>query len=105
MEDGRDAELLQPVVELQVVVGGGDDDRGRLAQLEKPAGLGKEQSGTDLQPHPTTGEGQTVSDMPQIAMPVSYTKFTNQSDLGKYLTAQYHIRTANELASCEVCHR
>ena len=76
-----------------------------LAQLEKPAGLGKEQSGTDLQPHPTTGEGQTVSDMPQIAMPVSYTKFTNQSDLGKYLTAQYHIRTANELASCEVCHR
>ena len=28
-----------------------------------------------------------------------------QTDLGKYLTAHYHIRTANELSSCEVCHR
>jgi len=76
-----------------------------LAQLDKPAGLGKEQSGTDLEPHPTTGEGQTVSDMPQIAMPASYQKFTSQMELGKFLTAQYHIRTANELSSCEVCHR
>jgi len=31
--------------------------------------------------------------------------FTSQDELGKYLTAKYHIRTANELASCEVCHR
>jgi hypothetical protein len=76
-----------------------------MAQLDKPAGLGKEQSGTDLEPHPTTGEGQTVSDVPQIAIPASYTKFTSQMDLGKFLTAQYHIRTANELSSCEVCHR
>jgi len=76
-----------------------------LAQLDKPAGLGKEQSGTDLEAHPTTGEGQTVSDMPQIAMPASYQKFTSQMELGKFLTAQYHIRTANELSSCEVCHR
>jgi hypothetical protein len=76
-----------------------------LAQLDKPAGLGKEQSGTDLEPHPATGEGQTVSDMPQIAMPASYQKFTSQMELGKFLTAQYHIRTANELSSCEVCHR
>jgi hypothetical protein len=38
-------------------------------------------------------------------VPVSYQKFTSQSDLGKYLTAQYHIRSANELSSCEVCHR
>ncbi len=76
-----------------------------LAQLDKPAGLGKEQSGTDLEPHPTTGEGQTVSDVPQIAIPASYQKFTSQAELGKFLTAQYHIRTANELSSCEVCHR
>ena len=76
-----------------------------MAQLDKPAGLGKEQSGTDLQPHPTTGEGQTVSDVPAIAIPASYTKYTSQADLGRYLTAQYHIRTANELSSCEVCHR
>ena len=63
------------------------------------------QSGTTMDPHATSGEGQTVSDVPQIALPASYTKFTSQGDLGKFLTAQYHIRTANELSSCEVCHR
>jgi len=47
----------------------------------------------------------TLSDTPVIAMPASYQKFTSQSDLGKYLTDRYHIRTANELSSCEVCHR
>ena len=76
-----------------------------LSQVDKPAGLGKEQSGTNLEPHPRTGEGQTYSDMPQIAMPASYTTFTSQIDLGHYLMQQYHIRTANELSSCEVCHR
>ncbi len=40
-----------------------------------------------------------------IAMPVSYRRFTSQAELGTYLTAQYHIRTPNELASCETCHR
>jgi hypothetical protein len=40
-----------------------------------------------------------------IAMPASYVKFTGQMELGHYLTQQYHIRTANELSSCEVCHR
>jgi ferredoxin len=63
------------------------------------------QSGTHLQPHPTAGEGQTVSDAPVIAMPVNYVKFTSQAELGHYLQKQYHIRTANELSSCEVCHR
>ena len=63
------------------------------------------QSGTHLQPHPTAGEGQTVSDAPAIAMPVNYLKFTSQAELGHYLQKQYHIRTANELSSCEVCHR
>jgi hypothetical protein len=63
------------------------------------------QSGTHLQPHPRAGEGQTVSDAPVIAMPVSYVKFTSQAELGHYLQKQYHIRTANELSSCEVCHR
>ena len=77
----------------------------QVAQLDKPAGLGKEQSGTNLEPHPRTGEGLTYSDMPQIAMPVSYMKFTSQIDLGHYLAQQYHIRGANELSSCEVCHR
>jgi ferredoxin len=63
------------------------------------------QSGTHLQPHPTAGEGQTVSDAPVIAMPVNYVRFTSQAELGHYLQKQYHIRTANELSSCEVCHR
>jgi len=63
----------------------------KLAQLESPAGM--------------PGAGMTVSDAPVIAMPASYEKFTSQIDLGHYLMGQYHIRTANELASCEVCHR
>jgi len=35
----------------------------------------------------------------------SYTKFTSQDQLGKFLVAHYKIRTPNELSSCEVCHR
>jgi len=49
---------------------------------------------------------KTASDAPPVlSMPYSYQKFTSQSDLGKYLAAQYHIRTPQELTSCEVCHR
>jgi hypothetical protein len=55
----------------------------------------------------TQANGPTSSDVPPlgIAMPASYQKFTNQMDLGKYLTAQYHIRTPQQLSSCETCHR
>jgi hypothetical protein len=51
--------------------------------------------------------GPTASDVPPlgITMPASYEKFTNQMDLGKYLTAQYHIRNPQQLSSCETCHR
>jgi hypothetical protein len=81
-----------------------------MMQLEPvhPAGQGRPQSGTNLQPHPVAGgEGQTVgSPLPlQVAMPASYQKFTTQMDLGKYLTAQYHIREPEQLSSCETCHR
>ncbi len=64
-------------------------------------------SGPGMQSIPTSGAGQTVADgSPNaILLPASYQKFTSQVDLGKYLTAQYHIRTPNELSSCEVCHR
>jgi hypothetical protein len=64
-------------------------------------------SGTSLQPLPNSGLGQTVSDGSPagLMVPASYQKFTSQMDLGRYLTAHYHIRTANELSSCEVCHR
>ena len=87
--------------------GGGPE----VAQLEtpKPDTMGREQSGSgvSLQPHATSGESQTVTDGPPmgVMIPANYQKFTSQIELGKYLTAQYHIRTPNELASCETCHR
>ena len=76
-----------------------------VAQLTKPEGIGGTQSGTRLNPHAREGEGDTISDVPQIMMPASYTKFTSQMDLGHFLMDKYHIRNANELSSCEVCHR
>jgi hypothetical protein len=80
-----------------------------MMQLETPtpAGQGRPQSGTNMQPHPNSGEGQTASDVAPmgIVMPASYQKFTSQIDLGKYLTSQYHIRTPEQLSSCETCHR
>jgi hypothetical protein len=77
-----------------------------LAQAEgaRPLDQSKPQSGTNLQPHPLSEPG-SVSDVPVIAMPASYQKFTSQTDLGHYLMQQYHIRSANELSSCETCHR
>jgi hypothetical protein len=55
----------------------------------------------------TESNGPTSSDVPPlgITMPASYQKFTSQIDLGKYLTAQYHIRNPEQLSSCETCHR
>jgi Cytochrome c7 and related cytochrome c len=61
------------------------------------------QAGTSMLPgHPATG---TISDASPVILPGSYQKFTSQMELGRYLTAQYHIRTPNELSSCETCHR
>jgi hypothetical protein len=34
-----------------------------------------------------------------------FQKFTSQEELGHFLVEHYKIRTPNELASCEVCHR
>ena len=80
-----------------------------LQQVERsPGGNGKGQSGTQLEPKPREGDGKTYSDVPPatlIPLPANYQKFTSQTDLGKYLIAQYHIRGGNELSSCEVCHR
>ncbi len=55
----------------------------------------------------TEANGPTSSDVPPlgITLPASYQKFTSQMDLGKYLTAQYHIRAPEQLSSCETCHR
>ena len=89
--------------------GGNNPQEAMLQNLTgaRPGGQSGPQSGTNLQPHPRTGEGEMVSDVPPMAMmlPVSYQKFTSQSDLGHYLMNNYHIRSANELSSCEVCHR
>jgi hypothetical protein len=96
---------------------GGPTAQGVACTTKDPSGSGSPEvamlqssqpgSGTRLEPHPLSGEGQTVSDAPASALmvPANYQKFTSQDDLGRYLTAQYHIRTANELSSCEVCHR
>ena len=87
---------------------GGGPELAMLQLVERsPGGNGKGQSGTQLEPHPTAGDSQTVSDVPpaSLGMPMNFTKFTSQQDLGLYLSHQYHIRTANELSSCEVCHR
>jgi hypothetical protein len=76
--------------------------------LGSSRGLPEPHSGTDLQPVPRTGTGKTASDVEPgagLTLPASYQKFTSQEDLGKYLTAKYHIRPPNELTSCETCHR
>jgi hypothetical protein len=51
--------------------------------------------------------GQIASDAPGMTIPANlqYVKLTDQDALGKYLTQQYHIRTPQELSSCETCHR
>jgi hypothetical protein len=71
-----------------------------------PRSMGRSESGFESDPHSTSGDvtasAQLVAFQPSAA---SYQKFTSQDDLGKYLTQQYHIRGANELSSCEVCHR
>ena len=77
-----------------------------IAQMTKPEGIGGTQSGTKLNPHAREGEGDTISNVPVLQIPGgSYTKFTSQTDLGNFLMDKYHIRNANELSSCEVCHR
>ena len=76
-----------------------------------PRSMGRTNSGsgtTGTDPHATSGDVNMTS-LPPVGLPpvssLTYTKFTQQADLGRYLTAKYHIRTANELSSCEVCHR
>ncbi|HKO18116.1 MAG TPA: cytochrome c3 family protein [Acidobacteriaceae bacterium] len=65
------------------------------------------QSGTHMEPRSRIVAGVSATNgSPMIELPpLTYTKFTSQADLGRFLMAQYHIRTANELASCETCHR
>jgi Cytochrome c7 and related cytochrome c len=77
-----------------------------VAMLQASASDGRPSSGANSNPHPLYGGGQTYSDAPAaVLVPASYKKFTSQRELGAYLTDKYHIRTPQELQSCEVCHR
>ena len=58
--------------------------------------------GVHSNPHAESTVGAGELRLPEQ---VSYTKFTSQRELGYYLLDHYKIRRANELSSCEVCHR
>jgi hypothetical protein len=76
----------------------------QLAMLEGSTSGGE--SGTRLEPRSELMEGANVGHAtPMIPVNAPYQKFSTQMDLGRYLTAQYHIRPPNELTSCETCHR
>jgi hypothetical protein len=88
---------------------GGASGAGPTAQnvsctTTNPSGKGPEVAMLQMN---TEANGPTSSDVPPlgITMPASYQKFTNQMDLGRYLTTQYHIRNPEQLSSCETCHR
>ena len=95
------------VPELAMLQAGEGSSAGQSSSMQPSLskGMAASQSGTNLDPHANTGEGQTVSDVPQTMLPAQYTKFTDQTELGHWLMDKYHIRSANELSSCEVCHR
>jgi hypothetical protein len=90
--DGTNVPTAQGVscVTKEPKIGGSD-----VAQLEGGPVTGTLATTPGLTPEPPAA----------AVLPVNYIRFTSQNDLGKYLTAQYHIRNANELSSCEVCHR
>jgi hypothetical protein len=72
-----------------------EPEKAQIAMLQADNALG---------PHPPDGP-KTASDAPAMLLPASYQKFESQTELGDFLMDKYHIRTANELSSCEVCHR
>jgi hypothetical protein len=83
----------------------GEGSQGSPQQPGQP-GMTRSQSGTmGGVPYPENGSGVTESNVPVIRMPASYQEFTDQKQLGLYLMDKYHIRTANQLSSCETCHR
>ncbi len=69
-----------------------------------PTGAGAQMAALKL---PNAAPNATATDAPAGVMPAAlhYEKFTSQDQLGHFLLKQYHIRTPNELSSCEVCHR
>ena len=71
-----------------------------------PGDSGPEVASLEAPPEgPGKTKSATLNPLMGVKLPASYQKFTSQEDLGKYLTAQYHIRRPEELSSCETCHR
>jgi hypothetical protein len=106
--DGKRAPTAQAVTCRTTDPSGENPNVAMVQAFEQgPPHMSQSHSGTMGSPNATEGENQTVSDIPPASMPtpLQYHRFTDQGDLGRYLTAQYHIRGANELSSCEVCHR
>ncbi len=91
----------------------GDNPEVAMLQQELsvgPRSMGRPQSGSGSGAEPHANDGhESVSDVPPADLTpktaLTYAKFTSQHDLGMYLNGKYHIRAANELSSCEVCHR
>jgi hypothetical protein len=73
-----------------------------------PSKVSVKQASLGMLPTYRHGEPEVV-DVAQTTSPgaanIQYTQFTSQDALGKYLVGQYHIRTPQELSSCETCHR
>jgi hypothetical protein len=69
-----------------------------------PSGEGPQMAALQM---PTSPAGAKAGDVAGSEIPAAlhYEKFTSQDQLGHFLLKQYHIRTPNELSSCEVCHR
>ena len=69
-----------------------------------PTGAGPQMAALQLPNAPANGRA-TDAPTGMLAAALHYQKFTSQDQLGHFLLKQYHIRTPNELSSCEVCHR
>jgi hypothetical protein len=69
-----------------------------------PTGTGPQMAALQM---PLATPSKTATDAPTATIPTSvhFEKFTSQDQIGHFLLKQYHIRTPNELSSCEVCHR
>jgi hypothetical protein len=110
---GADGKPVPTAQTLSCTTRNPDGDDPKIAFLQEldlhPRSMGRANagSGAPSDPH-ATSPSITMSDAPpadMMAIPAHYQKFSSQADLGMYLTKQYHIRTANQLSSCEVCHR
>jgi len=93
---------LRPTSEIYNMAWSGpsSDKPVRCAPTGKPGTTAQSVNCTVIKAKPE-GSLENVS----LEQPAGAQTFTSQKELGRYLTAQYHIRPPNELTSCETCHR